>query len=296
MGGLTFVALILACIAAALAAVLIRQRVQIKTLARQMEDFLVAGGKPLPFSVRENGMAPLVNATAEMENRLCLSREKQKEELKRSRDLIADISHQLKTPLSSLRLFCEMDNAPHVHEEIAQIERMERLIYSLLRLERLCADGYAFAFDAHDGAEIIRTAWRSLSPLYPEKKFFLSGEASLRCDEKWLGEAFLNLMKNACEHTRPDGSILVSLESVQGAFFAVFEDDGGGVSPKALPHIFDRFYRADAKETTGAGIGLAITREIVRHHHGHITAKNTPRGLRVTVCIPEMHEQFIRTA
>lgn len=295
MGGLTVAVVALSVLAVALFVALLLERRQMNRLARQMEDFLVGGGKPLAFSVRENSLAPLHNAAAELENRLCLSREKQQEELKRSTNLLADISHQLKTPLASMRLFCEMDNAPHAEDEIAQAERMERLIYSLLRLERLCADGYAFEYQKRDGGEIIAEAWRSLLPLYPEKKFSVSGSACLRCDEKWLGEAFLNLIKNACEHTKVDGHIWASVENTEGAFFATFEDDGGGVPKQDLPHIFERFYRANAKETKGAGIGLSITREIVRHHHGSITAKNTERGLRVTICIPHMNEQLVRT-
>lgn len=295
MGGLTIAVIALGVVALALAAVLFRERREMNNLAQKIEDFLVGGGQPLPFSVRENALAPLHNAAAELINRVCLSHEKQQEELRRSSSLLADISHQLKTPLASLRLYCEMDNAQHAREEIAQVERMERLIYSLLRLERLCADGYSFDFQKHDGAAIVREAIGSLKPLYPDKAFWVTGEASLRCDGKWLGEAFLNLMKNACEHTAADGHVWVNLENTEGAFFATFEDDGGGVSPRDLPHIFERFYRADGEDAKGAGIGLAITREIIRHHHGSVTAKNTGRGLRVIVCIPNLNEQLVRT-
>lgn len=295
MGGLTIAVIALSALALALGLALFFERRAIRRLSRGIEDFLVDGGETLPFSVRENALAPLHNAAAELENQLCLAREKRREELRRTAGLIADISHQLKTPLASLKLYCEMDGAPHAREEIAQAERMERLIYSLLRLERLCADGYAFEYKPCDAAIIVREAWRSLSPLYPDKRFSLSGAATLRGDEKWLGEAFLNILKNACEHTAPDGHVWASVENLDGAFFAVFEDDGGGVPKKDLPRLFERFYRADARESKGAGIGLAITREIARRHHGSVSAKNTPRGLRVTVCIPPLNERLVRT-
>lgn len=279
-----------ACVFAALYFI---QRRRIARLAGQIEDFLVSGEHALEFSVREDSLAPLHNAAAELENRILLSREQVKDELKRTSALTADISHQLKTPLSSLRLFCELDEGAHLEGQLSQIERMEKLIYSLLRLERLCADGYEFSFDEHDVERIVRDAWDSLSPVWPRRRLTVNGSVRLRCDEKWLGEAFLNLLKNACEHTGEGGEIRVSLEKTEAMFVAVIEDNGGGVSPKDLPHLFERFYRAGNKETGGAGIGLSIVQEIIRRHHGDIRAENTGKGLRFTISIPILN--LIRT-
>lgn len=286
MGGLTVAAVLLS---AALAAVLVRHlclRRRIRRLAEQMESFLVTGGEPLRFSVREDALAPLHNAAAEMENQVLLAREQKRQERRATRDLTADISHQLKTPLSSLRLFCEMDEGAHRAAQLSQIERMERLIQSLLRLERLCADGYDFTFADRDAAAIVRDAWQGLAASYPEKTLTIQGGAVIRCDEKWLGEAFLNLLKNACEHTPPDGSIAVRMSCGESSFFCTVSDNGGGVAPEELPRLFDRFYRARSRETQGAGIGLSIVQEIIRRHHGTIHAENIPGGLRMVITLP----------
>lgn len=292
MVGLTIAAAALLAALALLAAAYLRQCRRLRRLTEQIEAFLVSAEAPLAFSVREDRLAPLCNAAAELENQVLLAREQRMEERRATRDLTADISHQLKTPLASLRLFCEMDEGAHMADQLSQIERMERLIQSLLRLERLCADGYAFSFAEHDVGRMIQECWQGLSPVYPEKHLTVAGGAVIRCDGRWLGEAFLNLLKNACEHTPPDGEITVRMERTASAFFCTVSDNGGGVQPQELPRLFDRFYRAQSRESQGAGIGLAIVQEIIRRHHGSIHAENIPGGLRMNVTIPLLDAQL----
>ena len=275
-----------AVIAAVFAVRLILQQKRIRRLAEQMEDYLTGNGKPLSFSLKEDAVAPLESAAAEMENRIEVEKERYQQEARRTSDLTVDISHQLKTPLSSLRLFVEMDESPHMAQEISQIERMETLIGSLLRLEKLCADGYEFTFAEHAVRPMIEQVWSQLRPLWPEKEIILTGDATIRCDEKWLSEALLNLLKNACEHTAADGKITVNLEQTDRAFYCTVEDNGGGVSEKDLPHLFERFYRAEGQKQSGAGLGLAIVKEIIFRHHGHITAENIKDGLKFSISIP----------
>ena len=165
---------------------------------------------------------------------------------------------------------------------------METLISSLLRLEKLCADGYDFTFDEYDVGKLIEQAWQQLQPLWPDRKLELEGEATIRCDGKWLSEAFRNLMKNACEHTAEGGKIFVCLEQADRTFHCTVEDDGGGAAQKDLPHLFERFYRAEGQPAHGAGLGLAIVREIIVRHHGFITAENGAKGLKFSISLPIM--------
>lgn len=293
MVGLTIVVIALSIALLVLVALFLRQRRRIRKLAEQAEDFLVGNGAPLEFSVQEDSLAPLHNAIAELQNRLLLAKERQAEECRRTSDLTADISHQLKTPLASLRLYCEMDESFHLSQQLTQIERMERLIQSLLRLERLCADGYEFTYDEQEVASIIRSCWAGLSVTFPACTVEVIGNAIIRCDEKWLSEAFTNLLKNACEHMPEGGTVHVRMETTEVAFFCTVEDEGGGASGKDLPHLFERFYRAEGSPSSGAGIGLAIVREIIWRHHGTISAENTAKGLKMTISIPLM--KMIRT-
>ena len=152
MDGLIYVTLALGLALAAVLGMYLLRQFRLRRLAEQMECFLVNDGKPLPFSVRENSLAPLHNAAAELENQVLMAREQRQQERQATRNLTADISHQLKTPLASLRLFCELDAGPHLAQQLAQMDRMEQLIQSLLVLERMCAGGYAFTFAPHSGA------------------------------------------------------------------------------------------------------------------------------------------------
>ena len=270
-----------------------RREWRIRKVARQIEDHLSGNAPLLDVALEEDSLARLQNAVCDTQHVLARQRELYAQECARTSNLTADISHQLKTPLTTLRLYTELDDAPHAGESLAQIQRMEDLIGALLRLERLCADGYAFSFETADAEAIIRDQWQSLQPLFPGKSLTISGSAVIRCDEKWLGEAFLNLLKNACEHCA--SHIHVHLERTEAAFFCSIEDDGGGVSPAELPRLFDRFYRSENQKGKGVGIGLAIVKEIITRHHGTITAENGEKGLRMTISMPMLDRNLTKS-
>ena len=270
-----------------------RRERRIRKLAEKIEEHLSGLAPMLDVALEEDSLARLQNAVCDTQQTLSRQRELYAQECARTSNLTADISHQLKTPLTTLRLYTELDDAPHAGESLAQIQRMEDLIQALLRLERLCADGYAFTFVTADAEDIIWDQWQSIAPLFPGKSLTISGSAVIRCDEKWLGEAFLNLLKNACEHC--DSSIHVNLERTEAAFFCSIEDDGGGVSPSELPRLFERFYRSENQKGKGVGIGLAIVREIITRHHGTITAENGEKGLRMTISMPMLDRNLTKS-
>ena len=281
----------IACAAlAAVCIVLLAQKFllnrRIRKLAEQVDGYNSGTAEMLDVALQEDRLAQLHNGIADLQLSLARARQLNAEECSRTSQLIADISHQLKTPLTTLRLYTELDASPHMEGSLEQIQRMEHLIQALLRLERLCADGYAFSFAPADAESIIREQWQSLQAIWPEKKLIIEGSAHIRCDEKWLGEAFLNLLKNACEHTLEDGVIRVRLERTEAAFFCVIEDNGEGVAPGELPKLFRRFYRAQHQSKSGAGIGLAIVKEIIHRHHGNIIAENGQYGLKMTISMP----------
>lgn len=291
MGGLIFL-LALACLA--LFSMLLIRRRRMQRLSRQAEAFLDGTAKPLPCALSDGSAARLQSVLSRPENALLLSREQTKLEAKRSADLLTDISHQLKTPLASLQLFLELDSGAHLEAEQAQLERMRTLISNLLRLERLCADGYTFHFESHDLRALAENCWQPLGLLYPEKQFLVSGSAELHCNEIWMGEAITNLLKNACEHTSVNGRVSVELTQLPQEVRLRIRDNGGGVAPEVLPRIFDRFYHGD-HPGHGVGIGLSIVREIVWRHHGSISAENIPGGLQFTLYFPRLDENLAKS-
>lgn len=277
-----------------------RQKKTIEALHEQLTEFL-EGRLPSPrFSVDDDDFALLENAVVELENRLLLEREKGRRELQKNAAFIADVSHQLKTPLAGLKLYCEMEQAARtgalagrldedISKQLALIERMEHLIYSLLRLEKLRADAYEMSFADHDLTALARQVWAELQPLYPEKKLDLKGAANLRCDGYWIGEALQNILKNSCEHAPPEGRITISFETAERSITVTIDDNGGGIPEEELPELFRRFYRSSrGSRGGGAGLGLAIARTIVEKHHGLITAENSARGLQITLCFPRL--------
>ena len=286
MGGLIIAcaALGILCIVLLIQKMILHHR--IRKLTEQVDGFNSGTAEMLDVALQEDKLAQLQNGIADSQLALTRAKQLNAEECNRTSQLTADISHQLKTPLTTLKLYTELDNAPHMEASLEQIQRMENLIQALLRLERLCSDGYAFNFAPADVEQIVQEQWQGLQAIWPDKKLIVSGSAHIRCDENWLGEAFLNLLKNACEHTEENGVIRVQLERTEAAFFCVIEDNGGGVKDDELPKLFQRFYRAEHQNKNGAGIGLAIVKEIIQRHHGNITAENGKYGLRMTISMP----------
>ena len=286
MGGLISVCIILAILCLILIIQKIWLNYRIMKLAEQVDSFNSGTSEMLDVALQEDKLAQLHNGIADLQQSLVRAKQLNSEECIRTSQLTADISHQLKTPLTTLRLYTELDNTSHMEASLEQIQRMEDLIQALLRLERLCADGYAFQFTQADAKEMILEQWQSLKTIWPNKQLIIKGEAHIRCDEKWLGEAFLNLLKNACEHTEENGMIRVQLERTEAAFFCVIEDNGGGVAPDEITKLFQRFYRAEHQSRSGSGIGLAIVKEIIHRHHGNITAENGEYGLKMSISMP----------
>lgn len=265
-------------------------------LSEQLERFLSGETQTPAFSVRDNRFALFENAVIELETSLLQSRENEREESRRTAQLLADVSHQLKTPLAGLRLYCELDAARHQTESLQLIEHMEKLIYSLLRLEKLRAGAYELNFQMLNVEDLAREAAWEVGALFPGKKIQIKGQAPARCDGYWMGEALMNLLKNACEHTGEDGQIVVEIQRNDGAVLIQVSDNGGGVEEAALPHLFRRFSRVSSNEQTGGvGLGLAIVRAVAEQHHGSVSAANINGGLCVSIYLPILYTHLKKT-
>jgi heavy metal sensor kinase len=221
------------------------------------------------------------------------------------RAFVADASHELRTPLTALGgqldVFLRAAREhPGEAEQLArtmrgEVDRMTRLVEELLTLARLDAKGagalHLARVDLGSVARDVYEEARAL-PAARGKRLHLeaNGPIVVRADPARVHQVLLNLTVNALQHTPPEGAIRLILERQNGHARAIVRDTGPGIPPEHLPHLFDRFYRADhsrARETGGAGLGLAIAQAIAQAHGGHLAAQNADEGGAVfTLTLP----------
>ncbi len=206
----------------------------------------------------------------------------------------SDVAHELKTPLTSIRLVAETLQArldenlrPWADRLLAEVVRLGDLVQDLLELSALkTGSSRSLALTYLDLVPIIHSAWSSLDLLARQKHLDLTynGPDSLviLADRQRLYRVMINLLDNGIKHSPDHKSIQVFLDvdASQQIHLQVI-DEGSGFPASALPHVFDRFYRADLSRArpdsrSGTGLGLAIVRQIIEAHAGKVTASNHP--------------------
>ncbi len=221
----------------------------------------------------------------------------QREELDRlRRDLIAWTSHDLRTPLTSVRVMVEaLHDGLVTDEETVQryyrtirgdILALNSLINDLFELAQLDAGGVKLEASWHDLADLISDALESFSALAGQQGVQLTGDVAddlplVLLNASKISRVLANLLGNALRHTPVGGSIYVKVTAVAEGVQVAIQDSGPGFDPQDLPRIFEQFYRGElarSRATGGAGLGLAIARGIVEAHNGRIWAENPPGG------------------
>lgn len=213
-----------------------------------------------------------------------MEREKQTNEFLKS--MVSDISHQLKTPLSSLGIYNELIADADDPEDIkrfsaaseTELARIETLIKNLLTLTRLDAGAIIFEKHRENIAEImddLKQRFSCRAELEKKEIRLTGGDEFFFCDAEWLTEAFGNLIKNALDHTSAGGIISVEWKKNGNILNVTFRDNGSGIHPEDISHIFKRFYRSRfSKDTQGIGLGLPLAKTIIEAHDGMIEAQS----------------------
>ena len=222
-----------------------------------------------------------VNSLAAVLNAHVTNELREKEFLKNT---ISDISHQLKTPLAALNIYNGLLQDEDIEvssvKEFAglseqELDRIETLVQSLLKITRLDAGAIVLEKNAENVADMMRDielhfAYRARQE---KKEIILSGSdhLSLFCDRDWLNEAIDNIVKNAFDHTESGATIRVAWKELPSGVQIVITDNGCGIHPEDIHHIFKRFYRSRfSKDKQGIGLGLPLAKAIVEAHNGTI--------------------------
>ncbi len=239
-------------------------------------------------------VAQLGKAFNEMAERLQKA-EQESERLERARrDFIAGASHDLRTPLSSLRAMLDAiadgvaeDSEEYIRRSLRVIGQLSRLTDDLVELARL--DSASVPLELAPGSinEVVHSAVEGAAHGAEHKGIRLrtdgqAGRAWMSEDE--ISRVLTNLLDNAIRHTDSGGEVLVQMQERNGTVQVSVQDNGAGIPPDQLPHIFDRFYRGERSRTEhGVGLGLAIAKELIEAHGGQIWAESEPRrGTRIT--------------
>ena len=219
--------------------------------------------------------------------------------------LMADIAHELRTPLSVVQAQVEAilddvfqpspENLRPIHE---QVDLLRRLIEDLRDLSLAEAGELDIRKEPLEFSVIVRRAVQSMRPVAQEKDVELRLNVRrpllpVMGDGQRLEQVLLNLLSNAIRHTPRGGHVEIHVWSDEASVYCRVRDTGPGIAQKDLPHVFERFWRADksrSRETGGTGLGLAIARRWVEAHGGRIWADNAPEGGAVfTLVLPAAH-------
>ena len=231
---------------------------------------------------REGSLGQLFAAVGNLSSMLQAQNDVQRQTKDFLKQTIADISHQLKTPLLLQNEAEDPDAVRAFAAKIAAaLARMEQLIQSMLKLTRL--DSGSIVFDLQPTA-LPALAEQAVSELRTRaqqegKSLCLEGaaEAVLLCDRVWTCEAIGNLVKNALDHTQTGGTVQVRWSQTPGLTRLTVADDGCGIAPEDIHHIFKRFYRSrQAQDHAGVGLGLPLAKSIVEGQGGVLSLQSSP--------------------
>ena len=201
-------------------------------------------------------------------------------------DSLADISHQLKTPITSITVMTDLlktetdEGKRREFLEVinSQLSRINWLIVTLLKLSRIDAGAVEFKKERTSLGEIIENAAKPFLINADVKGIELTTECDdavfAEVDRNWYTEAISNIIKNCIEHTGEGGFVSVSAFESPVLTKIIIKDNGSGISPEDLPHIFERFYQGRDHSETSVGIGLALSKAILNRQNSLIDVKS----------------------
>jgi len=305
----------------ALIAALVAALVMVRLLVRRLRalERLAARVAAGDFSAhiddsRGDEIGRLAEGLNRMAERLAAARAGLEAQEKQRRQLFADITHELATPLTSIRGYTETllnpgiavsaeERTRYLEDMLAESQRLDRMIRDLFDLARIEAGATTLEREPLDWMALCRNVTKRFEPRFSAAGLRLEwgaspAEAWIEADGHRMVQVLENLLTNALRYVGSGGTVTLAMEHAfrsQGgeAHRLVVSDDGAGIPPEDLPLLFERFYRSpgaragDGNDPGGSGLGLAIVREIVQRHEGEVRAHGaSPSGLVIEITIP----------
>ena len=271
---------------------LVKRQQRLSDLCDEIDEIL-HGAETVSFDAFQEGEIGILSAELQkMTVRLREQNAELREERQFMKETLEDMSHQLRTPLTTMLLILGMMREPelsrsqrmeYVQELCGLLSRMQWMLETLLNLSRLEAGAVTFQMEELRMSELIQAALKPLSIAIELKKITvhtkIDGEPVFQGDRQYCTEALVNLLKNCMEHTPEGGTITVKAQDNGIYTGIIITDSGNGIAQKDLPHIFERFYRGSAFSKNGYGIGLAFAQKVVASQNGSLQVRNAePHG------------------
>ncbi len=238
------------------------------------------------LSRREDDFSQLEDEIYKTVTKLRQMKENAVKERETLADNLADISHQIKTPVTSISLMTQLLDHEQNHDYIVRIQKqtthLEQLVHALLTLSRIDAGALRLKSEPVDIYTMLSLSLDALDEIISQKQILIIlpnyPEITYQGDMEWSIEAFINLLKNCSQHSHFGGQI--KLDYCNNPLYTEIhiEDNGDGFTDKDLPHIFERFYKGDNAINGGTGIGLSLAKAIIELQNGIIHACNLPGG------------------
>jgi signal transduction histidine kinase len=268
-------------------------RARYRSLARisNQIDLILHGESNIDLGEIDEGELSILHSEI---TKMTLRIREQNDSLKKDRqylaDSLADIAHQLRTPLTSANILLSLlakdtfggESKDYVREMDGLLLHMDWLITALLKISRLDAGVVEFMKDEVRACDLVRAAAGPLMIGMELRGIDLvtdvPEDAVIHGDAGWLSEGVQNILKNCMENTPENGAVEISCTDNTLYTQLVIRDSGPGFDDEDLPHLFDRFYRGRNAKATGYGIGLALCKMIVSRHDGSVTVGNHAQG------------------
>ncbi|MBS7525583.1 HAMP domain-containing histidine kinase [Fusibacter paucivorans] len=260
-----------------------------KSVTHQLQSFMEGNYHSCLPSLDEGGLYKMFAAIDELASTLSAKNDAEREAKQFLKAMLSDISHQLKTPLTALSMYNEIildepENVTAVTSFSKKIDHtlthMSQLIQALLKITRLDAGSVHFEQSVYTVRELAEQA---VDPLMlraekEEKRIILdiAPDITLYCDLMWTREAIANIVKNALDYSERGMTVTLTCEKTATAVRLMITDNGPGIAPESIYHVFKRFYRQPkAKETQGVGLGLSLSKAITEGQGGVLTVQST---------------------